>query len=58
MNQTVLLPTRWTLYRIDDNNNQFDMMTFENKKQAELTKDHYEAKKHKQAYFLREELTP
>lgn len=42
----------WILYRIDDNGNKFEMNRFHQKNSANWFCDKYEAKGHKQKYFV------
>ena len=48
-------PSRWLLYRIDDNGNEVAMRRFTNRADAEAVMRDYEARGHKQAYLVREE---
>ena len=43
-------PCRWVLYRLDDNNNRFEVKRFLNDQSADWVKRKYEQKGHKQIY--------
>ena len=48
-------PSRWLLYRIDDNGNEVAMRRFARRDEAEAVMRDYEARGHKQTYLVREE---
>lgn len=56
-NQQGLCEPEWILFRIDDNGNQIEMSRFRNHENAERIMKEYEAKGHKQAYFVRRHQT-
>ncbi len=47
----------WMLFRIDDNGNETEMERFRDRLSAERVMRAYEAKGHKQAYFVRKAKT-
>ncbi|SEJ61801.1 hypothetical protein SAMN04244572_04672 [Azotobacter beijerinckii] len=47
-------PSRWVLYRIDDNGNEVEMRRFAERAEAEALMREYERHGHKQAYLVRE----
>ncbi|KRA17996.1 hypothetical protein ASD69_10265 [Lysobacter sp. Root604] len=49
----VLGPGRWLLYRLDDNGNEFLIERYQQPEVAERIRAQYEAKGHKQLYFVR-----
>lgn len=49
----VLGPARWLLYRLDDNGNEFLIERYQQPEAAERIRAQYEAKGHKQLYFVR-----
>ena len=44
----------WALMRLDDNGNEFEMERFERKQDAEKMRDKFEARAHKQHYYLKQ----
>ena len=46
-------PARWVLSRLDDNNNEVEMLRFQDKDCANWVKKKYEEKGHKQSYFVK-----
>jgi len=46
-------PSRWVLYRIDDNGNEVEMRRFAGRAEAEALMREYERRGHKQAYLVR-----
>lgn len=42
----------WALMRLDDNGNEFEMALFEDLEAAEVARRTYQARGHKQTYFL------
>lgn len=48
-------PSRWVLYRIDDNGNETDMRHFTDRPSAERAMREYESRGHKQVYLIRKE---
>lgn len=48
----------WVLKRTDDNGNTFEMARFEREEQAERERRIFEARGHKQAYFVERERKP
>lgn len=49
----LLGPARWLLYRLDDNGNEFLIERYQQPEAAETIRAQYEAKGHKQLYFVR-----
>ena len=45
---------KWKLTRLDDNGNEIEMYRFMRKSDAEWARRNYEAKGHKQSYFIKE----
>ncbi|HET8706510.1 MAG TPA: hypothetical protein VFM46_09430 [Pseudomonadales bacterium] len=43
----------WALIRLDDNGNEFEMALYDDLETAEVMRRSYEARGHKQTYFLR-----
>lgn len=42
----------WRLMRLDDNGNEFEMARFDDKAEAERVRASFEARGHKQMYYL------
>lgn len=49
----LLGPAPWSLYRLDDNGNEFLIERHQRREWADRVRDEYEAKGHKQLYFVR-----
>lgn len=44
--------TAWLLYRLDDNNNRFEIARFASEREAQAACEVYEARGHKQTYWI------
>ena len=51
--QPYLGSPRWQLWRVDDNGNEFEVARFQSESYAKWIRSKYEAKGHKQFYFVR-----
>ena len=45
----------WSLYRLDDNGNEIEVARFASREAAEAEKHRFEARGHKQSWFVRRE---
>ncbi len=56
--QTEPNSSKWVLYRFDDNDNEVEMFRYADKLRAEWAQMKFEAKSHKQTYFISESISP